>query len=58
MKIWIAVYIVILLFLWRKYRKVKNNQEKYNDMETIYKYEPKFRYVKVGSSEWRTLANS
>lgn len=58
MKIGIAVYIVILLFLWRKYRKVKNNQEKYNDMETIYKYEPRFRYVKVGSSEWQTLAHS
>ena len=46
MKIWIAVYIVILLSLWRQYRKIKKNPEKYNDVEAIYQYEPRFRYLK------------
>lgn len=58
MKIWIAVYIVILLSLWRQYRKIKKNPEKYNDVEAIYQYEPRFRYLKKGSSEWRNLSNS
>lgn len=51
MKIWIAVYIVILLSLWRQYRKIKKNPEKYNDVEAIYQYEPRFRYLKKGSSD-------
>ena len=58
MKIWIAVYIIILLFLWRQYRRIKKHPEKYDDVEAIYQYEPRFRHLKKGSSEWRKLANS
>ena len=54
MKIWIAVYIVILLSLWRQYRKIKKNPEKYDDMEAIYQYEPKIPLFETnGSSAWR-----
>ena len=58
MKIWIAVYIIILLFLWRQYRKIKKNPEKYDDMEAIYQYEPRFRYLKPTELAWRNVADS
>ena len=58
MKIWIAVYIIILLFLWRQYRKIKKNPEKYNDVEAIYQYEPRFRYLKPTELAWRNVADS
>ena len=54
----IILCMIFLLFLWSRYRKIKKHPEKYDNMEILYKYEPRFRYLEKESLEWRNLINS